>query len=51
MQILNQPEVREKLRPLYMEVVADTPAEARSVLNADIDRWRPIIARNKITLD
>ncbi|MEO6362269.1 MAG: tripartite tricarboxylate transporter substrate binding protein [Caldimonas sp.] len=50
-QILNQPDVKERLKPLYMEVVADTPAEARSWLNADIERWRPIIARNKITLD
>ncbi|MEO8311531.1 MAG: tripartite tricarboxylate transporter substrate binding protein [Caldimonas sp.] len=50
-QILNQPDVKEKLKPLYMEVVADTPAEARSWLNADIERWRPIIQKNKITLD
>ena len=34
-----------------MEVVADTPAEARSWLDADIARWRPIIEKNKITLD
>jgi tripartite-type tricarboxylate transporter receptor subunit TctC len=50
-QILNQPEVKEKLKPLYMEVVADTPAEARSWLDSDIQRWRPIIEKNKITLD
>jgi tripartite-type tricarboxylate transporter receptor subunit TctC len=50
-QILSQPEVKEKLKPLYMEVVADTPAEARKWLDADIERWRPIIQKNKITLD
>ena len=50
-QILEQPDVKEKLKPLYMEVVADTPAEARSWLNSDIERWRPIIEKNKITLD
>jgi tripartite-type tricarboxylate transporter receptor subunit TctC len=50
-QILEQPETKERLKPLYMEVVADTPAEARSWLNEDIERWRPIIQKNKITLD
>jgi tripartite-type tricarboxylate transporter receptor subunit TctC len=50
-QILAQPEVKEKLKPLYMEVVADTPAEARAWLAADIERWRPIIQKNNISLD
>ena len=50
-QILNQPEVKEKLKPLYMEVVADSPAEARAWLKSDIERWRPIIEKNNITLD
>jgi tripartite-type tricarboxylate transporter receptor subunit TctC len=50
-QILADPEVREKLKLQYMDVVADTPAEARAVLAADIERWRPIIQKNNITLD
>jgi tripartite-type tricarboxylate transporter receptor subunit TctC len=50
-QILADPEVREKLKLQYMDVVADTPAEARAVLAADIERWRPIILKNNITLD
>ena len=50
-QILADPEVRDKLRGQYMDVVADTPAEARAVLAADIERWRPIIQKNNITLD
>ena len=50
-QILADPEVRDKLRLQYMDVVADTPAEARAVLAADIERWRPIIRKNNITLD
>ena len=50
-QILTEPEVREKLKLLYMDVVADSPAEARAVLSADIERWRPIIQKNNITLD
>lgn len=51
MQILADPEVRQLLRLQYMDVVADTPAEARAVLAADIERWRPIIQKNNITLD
>jgi tripartite-type tricarboxylate transporter receptor subunit TctC len=50
-QILADPEVREKLKLQYMDVIADSPAEARAVLAADIERWRPIIQKNKITLD
>ena len=50
-QILAEPDVREKLKLQYMDVVADTPAEARAVLAADIERWRPIIQKNNISLD
>jgi tripartite-type tricarboxylate transporter receptor subunit TctC len=50
-QILAEPDVRERLKLQYMDVVADTPAEARAVLAADIERWRPIIQKNNITLD
>jgi tripartite-type tricarboxylate transporter receptor subunit TctC len=50
-QILADPEVREKLKLQYMDVVADTPTEARAWLAADIERWRPIIQKNNITLD
>jgi len=50
-QILAEPDVREKLKLQYMDVVADSPAEARAVLAADIERWRPIIQKNNITLD
>ena len=49
--ILADPDVREKLKLQYMDVVADTPAEARAWLAADIERWRPIIQKNNITLD
>jgi len=43
--------VREKLKLQYMDVVADSAAEARAVLAADIERWRPIIQKNNISLD
>ena len=49
--ILADPEVREKLKLQYMDVVAGSPAEARATLNADIERWRPIIQKNNIALD
>ncbi|MEO7114425.1 MAG: tripartite tricarboxylate transporter substrate binding protein [Caldimonas sp.] len=49
--ILADPEVREKLKLQYMDVVADTPAEARAWLAADVERWRPIIQKNNIKLD
>lgn len=50
-QILADPEIREKLKLQYMDVVADTPAEARAVLAADVERWRPVIQKNGITLE
>ncbi len=50
-QILNQPEVKERLKPLYMEVVADSPAEAQAWLKSDVERWRPIVQKNNIKLD
>lgn len=49
--ILADPEVREKLKLQYMDVVANSPTEARAMLAADIERWRPIILKNSITLD
>ena len=49
--ILAEPEIRDKLKLQYMDVVADTPAEAKAWLAADIERWRPIILKNGISLD
>ncbi len=49
--ILSDPEVREKLKLQYMDVVADTPAQAQAWLAADVERWRPIIQKNNIKLD
>jgi tripartite-type tricarboxylate transporter receptor subunit TctC len=50
-QVLADPEVREKLRGQYMDVVANTPAEFRATLKADVERWKPVIERNSIKLD
>ena len=49
--VLVQPDVREKLRAQLMDVVADTPEQFRAVMKADVERWRPVIEKNRITLD
>ena len=48
---LGEPEVREKLRAQYMDVVANTPAEFRAAMKADVERWKPVIEKNSIKLD
>jgi tripartite-type tricarboxylate transporter receptor subunit TctC len=49
--VLGEPGVRQKLQAQYMDVVADTPAEFRGVMKADVARWKPVIEKNHITLD
>ena len=49
--VLADPEVREKLRAQYMDVVANTPAEFRAAMKADVERWKPVIDKNAIKLD
>ncbi|HEX7558578.1 MAG TPA: tripartite tricarboxylate transporter substrate binding protein, partial [Usitatibacter sp.] len=49
--VLADREVREKLRAQYMDVVANSPAEFRAVMNADMERWKPVIEKNHIRLD
>jgi len=48
---LAEPEVREKLRSQYMDVVANSPAEFRAAMKADVERWKPVIEKNSIKLD
>ncbi|MGZ5038640.1 MAG: Bug family tripartite tricarboxylate transporter substrate binding protein [Usitatibacter sp.] len=48
---LDDPQVREKLRAQYMDVVAGSPAEFRAVMAADLARWKPVIEKNHIKLD
>jgi tripartite-type tricarboxylate transporter receptor subunit TctC len=50
-QILAEPAVKDKLRLQYMDPVANSPAEFRSVLAADVARWKPVIQQHNITLD
>ncbi len=49
--VLNEPDVREKLRGQYMDTVAGSPAELRTTLDGDLARWKPIIEKNHIKLD
>jgi tripartite-type tricarboxylate transporter receptor subunit TctC len=49
--ILEEADVREKLHGQFMDVVADTPDEFRAVMKADVERWKPVIEKNHITLD
>jgi tripartite-type tricarboxylate transporter receptor subunit TctC len=49
--VLADPEVRDKLRAQYMDVVANTPAEFRAAMKADVERWKPLIDKNAIKLD
>ena len=49
--VLAEPEVRDRLRSQYMDVVANTPAEFRAAMKADVERWKPVIERNAIKLD
>jgi tripartite-type tricarboxylate transporter receptor subunit TctC len=51
MQILAEPSVQEKLHAQYMEPVANTPAQFRSMVNDELTRWKPVIEKNGITLD
>jgi tripartite-type tricarboxylate transporter receptor subunit TctC len=48
--ILAEPAVREKLQVQSMEVVANSPAEFRAVLDADVARWKPVIQKYDIQL-
>lgn len=50
-QILAEPEVKDKLRSQYMDVVGNTPAEFRALLTADMARWKPVIQKHNIQLD
>jgi tripartite-type tricarboxylate transporter receptor subunit TctC len=50
-QILAEPEVKDRLRSQYMDVVGNTPTEFRVLLTADMARWKPVIQKHNIQLD
>ena len=47
-EVMAEPAVREKLKGLYMEPVANTPDEFRAVIKQELDRWGPVIEKNNI---
>lgn len=49
--VLRDPEVVAALRKQMMEVVGSTPQEFRAHMQAERDRWTPVIRKTGITLD
>ena len=50
-QVLAEPAVKNKLRAQYMDPVGNSPEAFRQVLEADVARWKPVVEKNRITLD
>ncbi len=48
---ITSPTVRQKLSAQLMEPIPDTPADFRARIDADIARWKPVIAAAKIKLE
>jgi tripartite-type tricarboxylate transporter receptor subunit TctC len=48
---LSSPAIRQKLFAQLMEPIPGTPAEFRARIDADIARWRPVIAAAKIKVE
>lgn len=50
-QVLAEPAVKDKLRAQYMDPVGNSPEEFRRLLASDVARWKPVVEKNKLTLD
>ncbi|MBT2336558.1 tripartite tricarboxylate transporter substrate binding protein [Variovorax paradoxus] len=50
-QVLAEPGVKDKLHSQYMDPVGNSPDEFRKLLAADVARWKPVVEKNKITLE
>jgi tripartite-type tricarboxylate transporter receptor subunit TctC len=48
---ITAPAIRDKLKAQLMEPIPGTPAEFRARIDADIARWRPVIAAANIRID
>ena len=48
---LKQPEVRDKLQTLGMEVVGSTPAELEALMAREIPRWAALVKKSGATVD
>jgi tripartite-type tricarboxylate transporter receptor subunit TctC len=49
-QVLAEPGIREQLKVQYMEPVGNSSQEFRSLLEAELERWGPVIKANNIKL-
>jgi tripartite-type tricarboxylate transporter receptor subunit TctC len=50
-QIVHADDLKQKLHAQLMEPVGGTPAEFRATVQSDLERWRPVIRKNNISLD
>ncbi|ETF01544.1 ABC transporter substrate-binding protein [Advenella kashmirensis W13003] len=50
-QILEEPAVKDKLRMQYMDPVGNSPDEFRTLLQADLARWKAVVEKNQINKD
>lgn len=50
-QVLAEPAVKDKLRTHSMDPVGNSPDEFRRLLSEDVARWKPVVEKNRITLD
>ncbi|MGH6671685.1 MAG: Bug family tripartite tricarboxylate transporter substrate binding protein [Xanthobacteraceae bacterium] len=48
---ITSPAIRDKLSAQLMEPIPDTPAQFRARIEADIARWKPVIAAAKIKIN
>jgi tripartite-type tricarboxylate transporter receptor subunit TctC len=49
--VLQQPDMRHALEQQMMEPVGNTPGQFAAYMREELDRWGPVIRKNKITLD
>ncbi|MBU8541514.1 tripartite tricarboxylate transporter substrate binding protein [Roseomonas tokyonensis] len=50
-QVLNEPEVKARIEEQGCDIVASTPAECRTFVAAEIERWGKVIRDNNIRAD
>jgi tripartite-type tricarboxylate transporter receptor subunit TctC len=50
-EVLQMPDVRERILALQSEPVGNTPESMRAMIRNDTDRWAPVIRAASISLD
>lgn len=49
-EVLAEPEIREKLNLVYMEPVGNSSRDFRALVDAELERWAPVIKANDIKI-